>query len=111
MTVTADDLFCGAGGSGLGFEMAGGRLLLGINHWDRAVETHATNFQHADHDCADISALTTAQIRRYITGSDLLIAGTECVVVSTSDRLQAPFDDLCLDVLDRATAEKKGGHG
>jgi site-specific DNA-cytosine methylase len=65
---TADDLFCGAGGSSLGAELAGARLRLGLNHWDRAVETHATNFQHADHDCADVSALTTARIRGYITG-------------------------------------------
>jgi len=78
MTATVDDLFCGAGGSSLGAELAGARLRLGLNHWDRAVETHATNFQHADHDRADISALTTSQIRRYISGSDLLVAGPEC---------------------------------
>ena len=79
MTATVDDLFCGAGGSSLGAEHAGVRLRLGLNHWDRAIETHATNFQHADHDCADVSALTTNQIRRYITGSDLLLASPECV--------------------------------
>jgi DNA (cytosine-5)-methyltransferase 1 len=49
MTATVDDLFCGAGGSSLGAEHAGVRLRLGLNHWDRAIETHATNFQHADH--------------------------------------------------------------
>jgi DNA (cytosine-5)-methyltransferase 1 len=79
MTATVDDLFCGAGGSSLGAEHAGVRLRLGLDHWDRAIETHATNFQHADHDCADVSALTTSQIRRYITGSDLLLASPECV--------------------------------
>ncbi len=78
MSATVDDLFCGAGGSSLGAELAGARLRLGLNHWDRAVQTHAMNFQHADHDCAEISALTTSQIRRYIAGSDLLIAGPEC---------------------------------
>ena len=77
MSVSVDDLFCGAGGSSLGAELAGARLRLGLNHWDRAVETHATNFQHADHDCADISALTTSQIGRYISGSELLIAGLQ----------------------------------
>ena len=63
MTLTVTDLFCGAGGSSLGAELAGGTLRLGLNHWERAIETHATNFQHADHDCEDVSSLTTAQIR------------------------------------------------
>jgi DNA (cytosine-5)-methyltransferase 1 len=55
MSVTATDLFCGAGGSSIGFELAGGTLRLGLNHWQRAIETHATNFQHADHDCEDVA--------------------------------------------------------
>jgi site-specific DNA-cytosine methylase len=35
MSVTATDLFCGAGGSSIGFELAGGELRLGLNHWQR----------------------------------------------------------------------------
>lgn len=77
MSVTVTDLFCGAGGSSLGAELAGGTLRLGLNHWERAVETHATNFQHADHDSADVAALTTAQIRRY-PDSEILLASPEC---------------------------------
>ena len=79
---TATDLFCGAGGSSLGFELAGGKLRLGLNHWQRAIETHATNFQHADHDCEDVASLTTAQIRRY-PDSDLLLASPECFAGGT----------------------------
>jgi len=74
---TFTDLFCGAGGSSLGAALAGGQLRLGLNHWARAVETHATNFQDADHDCEDVSSLTTAQIRRY-PDSDILMASPEC---------------------------------
>ena len=77
MSVTATDLFCGAGGSSIGFEIAGGELRLALNHWQRAIETHATNFQHADHDCEDVASLTTAQIRRY-PDSDILMASPEC---------------------------------
>ena len=77
MSVTATDLFCGAGGSSIGFELAGGELRLGLNHWQRAIETHSTNFQHADHDCEDVASLTTAQIRRY-PDSDILLASPEC---------------------------------
>lgn len=74
---TFKDLFCGAGGSSIGAEQAGGELVLGLNHWRRAIETHSENFPHADHDCADVSALTTAQIRRY-PDSDVLLASPEC---------------------------------
>ncbi len=74
------DLFCGGGGGSSGAEFAGGTLVLGLNHWHRAIETHATNFEHADHDCADVAALTTAQIRRYLTHArpTVLLASPEC---------------------------------
>ena len=75
--LTATDLFCGGGGSSSGAEMAGVKLRLGLNHWARAIETHSENFQHADHDCEDVSSLTTAQIRRY-PDSDILLASPEC---------------------------------
>jgi DNA (cytosine-5)-methyltransferase 1 len=74
---TFKDMFCGAGGSSIGATRAGGELVLGLNHWRRAIETHAENFPDADHDCADVSALTTAQIRRY-PDSDILLASPEC---------------------------------
>src|SRR6266545_5015185 len=75
--LTATDLFCGAGGSSLGATVAGVELRLGLNHWSRAIETHATNFPEADHDCEDVSSLTTGQIRRY-PDSDILLASPEC---------------------------------
>jgi DNA (cytosine-5)-methyltransferase 1 len=77
MSATITDLFCGAGGSSIGAEVAGAELRLALNHWPRAIETHATNFQHADHDCNDVAALTTAQIRRY-AHTDILLASPEC---------------------------------
>jgi DNA (cytosine-5)-methyltransferase 1 len=77
VSLTASDLFCGAGGSSLGAEIAGVELKLALNHWRVAIETHAQNFPNADHDCEDISSLTTAQIRRY-PDTDILLASPEC---------------------------------
>lgn len=74
MSLTVTDLFCGAGGSSIGAEMSGATLQLGLNHWDRAVETHAANFQHADHDCADVSQTDPRRYRR----TDVLLASPEC---------------------------------
>lgn len=72
--VTVTDLFCGAGGSSIGAEAAGGRLRMALNHWDLAIETHNTNFPDADHDCTDISATDP---RRY-PSTNILLASPEC---------------------------------
>lgn len=99
MSLTVTDLFCGAGGSSVGAEQAGAELRLGLNHWQRAIETHSANFPHADHDCEDVASLTTAQIRRY-PDSDILLASPECTNHSLAKgarrrKPQAPslFDD------------------
>jgi len=77
MSATFTDLFCGAGGSSDGAETAGAEAKLALNHWDRAIETHATNFPHADHECNDVAALTTGRIRAY-PFTDIFIASPEC---------------------------------
>lgn len=72
--VTVTDQFCGAGGSSYGAEQAGAKLKLALNHWPLAIETHNSNFPHADHDCTDVSACDP---RRYPSTS-LLITSPEC---------------------------------
>lgn len=74
MSLTATDLFCGAGGSGLGAHAAGFDLVIAANHWAKAIETHAANFPSTEHDCADISQVNP---RRYPT-TDVLWASPEC---------------------------------
>jgi DNA (cytosine-5)-methyltransferase 1 len=59
------DLFCGAGGSSTGLVLAGYRLLLGVNHWRVAVETHAANHSEAEHWCEDIDRV---DMRRLLYG-------------------------------------------
>jgi DNA (cytosine-5)-methyltransferase 1 len=51
------DLFCGAGGSSTGLVLAGYELVLGVNHWTVAVETHAANHRDAEHWCEDIDRI------------------------------------------------------
>lgn len=72
--ITVTDLFCGAGGSSIGAERAGARLVMAANHWRLAIDTHNSNFPHADHDCADVSQVNP---RRY-PRTDILIASPEC---------------------------------
>lgn len=76
------DLFCGAGGSSTGItqfcESVGLKLdLVAVNHWDRAVETHAANHPKANHFCQDLTRLKPAEA---VPGGklDLLVASPEC---------------------------------
>lgn len=73
--LTVTDMFCGAGGSTSGMvQIPGVRVILAANHWPLAIETHNTNHQSTDHDCADLS-----QVRpeRY-PHTDILWASPEC---------------------------------
>lgn len=73
------DLFCGAGGSSLGAVQAsrgdcGVQVRIAVNHWRKAVNTHAANFPDTDHDCADTSQVHPSRYRR----TSMLIASPEC---------------------------------
>jgi DNA (cytosine-5)-methyltransferase 1 len=68
------DLFCGAGGSGIGAAAAGITLVMAANHAPIAIETHAANFPDTEHDCADISQVNPRRYRRTV----FLWASPEC---------------------------------
>lgn len=73
--LTVTDLFCGAGGSGLGATAVPGvELMMAANHSPRAIETHQLNFPGCDHDCADISQVEPRRYRR----TNILWASPEC---------------------------------
>jgi DNA (cytosine-5)-methyltransferase 1 len=91
MTLTYTDIFCGAGGSSIGLSAAGLDLKLAANHWDRAIETHAANFPHAEHLCADVSNYDMRRLPR----TDVLWASPECTWHSPAGgrkRLRAQLD-------------------
>ncbi|MEU4801202.1 DNA cytosine methyltransferase [Actinosynnema sp. NPDC023587] len=73
--LTVTDLFCGAGGSGLGATAVPGvQLAMAANHSPRAIETHSSNFPFCAHDCADISQVEPRRYRR----TNILWASPEC---------------------------------
>lgn len=92
------DQFCGAGGTAIGATQAGGELVGAVNHSRSAVDDHESNFPQALHDCADVSALTTRQIRAYPV-ADVLITSPECTFQSNANtkivkpRPASLFDD------------------
>lgn len=55
MTLTVMDWFCGAGGSSQGLHVIPGVCVRwAANHWERAIESHSTNFPFAEHWIGDI---------------------------------------------------------
>ncbi|GAA4828355.1 DNA cytosine methyltransferase [Saccharopolyspora rosea] len=104
MTLTLTDLFCGAGGSALGATAVPGiELRMAANHWQTAVDSHAANFPHADHDCADISQVDP---RRY-PSTDLLWASPECTNHSIAQgRKRFAQPDLFGETLPPEAAER-----
>ncbi len=94
--IEAADLFCGAGGISTGLGMAvdyfGKDLnLVAVNHWERAIETHAANHPLANHFCTGIGELKPSKA---VPGGklDLLVASPECTHHSIA-RGGKPFDD------------------
>ncbi|MGW2680907.1 DNA cytosine methyltransferase [Streptomyces sp. NPDC001436] len=78
MSLTATDIFCGAGGSSTGLVAAGYELKLAANHSRIAIETHSANHTSADHICADIN---NYDMRRLPT-TDILWASPICTEIS-----------------------------
>jgi DNA (cytosine-5)-methyltransferase 1 len=80
-SITAIDMFCGAGGESTGLMQATAELgykteLFAINHWERAIETHSANHPAANHLCESIEQLTPGKITR--NKVSLLWASPEC---------------------------------
>lgn len=78
---TVLDLFCGCGGLSKGFEMAGYKILLGVDFNEPALKTYARNHDGSKTLCADLSDVETFnKIDSLIEGKsiDVIIGGPPC---------------------------------
>ena len=94
--ITAADLFAGAGGTSTGLAQACRELgkmpsLTAVNHWPKAIETHAFNHPWATHICEDLASVDP---RKAIPSGhlDILVASPECVYFSRA-RGGKPIND------------------
>lgn len=87
MSMTAIDLFCGAGGLSAGFVQEGYDVALGIDFEPAAVETYAANFGEDRVEHADMLQFTPADVRKRV-GSDIdvILGGPSCQPFSTHGR-------------------------
>ncbi|MEV4444602.1 MULTISPECIES: DNA cytosine methyltransferase [Streptomyces] len=95
------DLLCGAGGSSTGLVEAGHELILGINHWDLAIETHAANHPTCEHA---VMTLTDAFPMRMLPKADALWASVICTEISPAGGRRRETNQL--DLLDLLEEER-----
>lgn len=78
--VRAIDLFCGAGGSSFGAQMAGVTMVGAVDAWDIATATYADNFPSAKRNVITqrLSDRSGADLFDRIGRVDLLLASPEC---------------------------------
>ena len=89
MSYNVLDLFCGAGGLSLGFDMAGYRIVGGIDFNKDAIETHKINFKEGYHFCGDITTLDDESIlEQFKDKVDVIIGGPPCQGFSTANMWQ-----------------------
>lgn len=89
------DLFCGAGGLSLGFELAGYKIVGGVDFQKDAIETHEANFKDSTSICGDITQISNEQIIDMFGNGkvDVIIGGPPCQGFSAGNRQQKLEDD------------------
>lgn len=88
------DLFCGAGGLSLGFQLAGYNIVGGIDFKKDAIATHDKNFKKSNSICGDITQITNEEVMKLFGDGkvDVIIGGPPCQGFSAGNRQQIEND-------------------
>ena len=80
MSYKTIDLFCGAGGFSLGFEMAGFETALAIDKWEHAINTFNYNREHKVGQNIDIQEFDNERLKAFISENNItgIIGGPPC---------------------------------
>lgn len=90
---TVLDLFCGAGGLSLGFQLAGFKVIGGIDFQEDAIKTHEKNFTNSISLCCDIKKISNETIKKLFDNKvDVIIGGPPCQGFSAGNRQQTEDD-------------------
>lgn len=92
----AIDLFCGCGGLSKGFELAGFKILYGIDFNESAIKTYKENFGEDCGFCFDLLELDKEQIVKKFSdlkSIDVIIGGPPCQGFSSANRYKKEGDD------------------
>lgn len=89
------ELFCGCGGTSLGFEMAGFELAVGCDIHQPSVKTFQTNHPNANTILGDVKKVEPETVRSLLNGQpvSVLIAGVPCQGFSLNNRKRYEGDE------------------
>ena len=99
------DMFCGGGGESTGLVTAANDFgfdinMSAINHWERAIETHAANYPFAEHRVEDVQTINPESLKASVD-TDLLWASPACTHHSVArggkpknEQMRAPAWDV-----------------
>lgn len=87
------DLFCGCGGISKGFEMAGCKIIGGIDFNKDATNTFAHNFNDSEAICGDITQINNDVVLDKFKDTDIIIGGPPCQGFSSANRWQKEKED------------------
>lgn len=85
---TALDLFCGCGGLSKGLVDSGIDVVLGIDIWDKAIESYRSNFKHLSL-CKDLTAFSPEDCAKIINSIDIIVGGPPCQGFSMAGKRDA----------------------
>lgn len=88
-SLTAIDLFAGAGGFSEGARMAGVPVVWAANHWPLAVQYHAANHPDTQHQCQDLQQADW----RAVPAHDIVLASPACQGHSPARGRERPHHD------------------
>lgn len=89
------ELFCGCGGTSLGFEMAGFEIVLGCDIHTPAIKTFQKSHPKASTITGDVKKVNPEKIKALLNGRqlDVLIGGVPCQGFSLNNRKRHQQDD------------------
>ena len=89
------ELFCGCGGTSLGFEMAGFETILGCDIHTPSIETFQSNHPNCSTIKGDIKKVSPQIVKELLNGRqlDVLIGGVPCQGFSLNNRKRNEKDD------------------
>ncbi len=92
-SISVLDLFCGCGGISKGFELAGYKIVGGIDFNKDATNTFEKNFKAAKVICGDISDIKDEHVLDLFAGTQMIVGGPPCQGFSSANRWQKEQDD------------------
>jgi DNA (cytosine-5)-methyltransferase 1 len=89
------ELFCGCGGTSMGFEMAGFEVVLGCDIHSPSIQTFKANHPNCSTILGDVKKVDPYTIKELLNGRqlDVIIAGVPCQGFSLNNRKRHQEDD------------------